>query len=326
VAVKPRRPRLGTLVLALLAASVVGAAVADSIGKSVFGKHAQTTQPPPAAQVALGDRSMLATMLRRGGADGVLYFVDGACRLHALRLPTLTATAAPRGLACRALVSPASAPPGWSLWPRDTPLAARCERQRVVVSATAGPALPMIGGCAPAWRPDGSMTYVRRGAIVQFPRVGRAQVLRSRNQLSDALARFPPLRGTSNWRVTSIAWLASTRFAVLAHSSARRVIAVFAGRKIVGLRQRVPSGLSELRASPRGHFLVLRGRGRAVVFSTRTRGLPHVPGFARAAAVAWSSDERWHALARAGEIVVVGPRAQLTLHVRARDVAWTREL
>jgi hypothetical protein len=184
----------------------------------------------------------------------------------------------------------------------------------------------MIGGCAPAWRPDGSMTYVRRGAIVQFPRVGRAQVLRSRNQLSAALARFRALRGTSDWRVTSIAWLASTRFAVLAHSNARRVVAVFAGRKIVGLRQRVPTGLGELRASPHGDFLVLRGHGRAVVYSTRKRGLPRVPGFASAAAVAWSSDERWHALARAGEIVVVGPRAQLTLHVRARDVAWTREL
>ena len=184
----------------------------------------------------------------------------------------------------------------------------------------------MIGGCAPAWRPDGSMTYVRRGAIVQFPRVGRAQVLRSRNQLSDALARFHALRGPSGWRVTSIAWLASTRFAVLAHSGTRRVIAVFAGRKIVGLRQRVPAGLSELRASPRGDLLVLRGRGRVVVYSTRMRALPRVPGFANAAAVAWSSDERWHALARAGEIILVGPRAQLMLRVRARDLAWTREL
>lgn len=326
MAVKPPRPRLRSIVLALVAASVVGAAVADSIGKSLFSKHASSTQAPPPAQVTLANRTALAAALQRGGADGVLYYVDGACRLHALRIPSLAATAAPRGLACRALVSPASAPPGWSLWPRDTPLAARCERQRVVVSATAGPALPMIGGCAPAWRPDGSMTYVRRGAIVQFPRVGRAQVLRSRNQLSDALARFPALRGTAGWRVTSIAWLASTRFAVLAHSGTRRVIAVFAGRKIVGLRQHVPSGLSELRASPRGDLLALRARERVVVYSTRERALPRVPGFARAAAVAWSSDERWHALARAGKIVLVGPGAQLTLRLRARDLAWTREL
>src|SRR5207244_6505778 len=50
------------------------------------------------------------------------------------------------------------------------------EHRRVIVSAAAGPSLPMIGGCAPAWRPDGSMTYIRRGAIVQFPRTGRVQV------------------------------------------------------------------------------------------------------------------------------------------------------
>lgn len=326
MAVKARRPPLGTVVLALLAASVVGAAVADSIGKSVSTEHARSTQAPPPAHVALPNRSALASALRRGGAGGVLYFVDDTCRLHAIHVPALTATAAPRGVACRALVSPATAPPGWSLWPRDTPLAARCERQRVVVSATAGPALPMIGGCAPAWRPDGSITYVRRGAIVQFPRVGRAQVLRSRNQLSAALARFPSLRGTSGWRVTSIAWLASTRFAVLARSKTRSAIALFAGRQIVGLRQRLPAGLSELRASPLGDFLVLRGRGRIVVYSTRSQALPRSAGFAKAVAVAWSSDERWHALARAGGIVLVGPGARLTLRVRARDLAWTREL
>jgi len=169
-----RRPRFTTAALALLATAVVGAAVVDSLGKSKERSHVKTDEVRLARGVHLSDRDALASRLRAGSAGGVLYFVDPACRLHALRLPSLAVAPAPRDGGCHALVSPASAPPGWSLWARNTPLAARCdEHQRVIVSAAAGPALPMIGGCAPAWRPDGSMTYIRRGAIVQFPRTGR---------------------------------------------------------------------------------------------------------------------------------------------------------
>src|SRR5204862_8175638 len=157
------RPRLGTIALGLLAIGVVGAAVVDSLGKSVFKErsHARAHEVPSLRDVHVSDRAVLSGRLRADEATGVLYFVDSACRLHALRLPSLAATPAPRDGGCRALVSPASAPPGWSLWPRHTPLAARCdEHRRVIVTAAAGPSLPMIGGCAPAWRPDGSMTYI----------------------------------------------------------------------------------------------------------------------------------------------------------------------
>src|SRR3954465_13651593 len=172
-----RGQKLGTVALLLLAIAVVGAAVADSIGKSL--SHDRSSEQEQTVTVVRGvafpHRAQLAASLRRSKVEGVLYFVDRSCLLHGLRLPGLTTAPAPRGGGCRALVSPASAPPGWSLWPTRTPLVARCEHRRVICRATAPVRSPMIGGCAPAWRADGSMTYIRRGATVRCPRTAAAQ-------------------------------------------------------------------------------------------------------------------------------------------------------
>jgi hypothetical protein len=324
-----RRPRLVTIALALLAIGVVGAAVVDTLGKSVFNQKspAKAHKVPPVSDELLRDRDAIAGRLRTDSASGVLYFVDAACRLHALRLPSLAATPAPRDGGCRALVSPASAPPGWSLWPRNTPLAARCdEHRRVIVSAAAGPSLPMIGGCAPAWRPDGSMTYVRRGAIVQFPRTGRAKVLRSRSQLAGALERLPALRGMGGWRAIRVAWLSPARFAVLASNGSRTVLAVFSGRRIVALKARVPSRVTELRGSPRGSYVVLGTAGGVRVYDARRRDLPRVRRFGLLVSVAWSSDESWRAVAQEEKVLLVGPHVSVVLPLRALDLAWTRDV
>jgi len=316
--------------MALLAITVVGAAVVDSLDKSVFKEQSPTKPRGEVLRLRdmhLRDRDYLAGLLRAGEANGVLYFVDSACRLHALRLPSLAATAAPRGGGCRALVSPASAPPGWSLWPRNTRLAARCdEHRRVIVSATAGPSLPMIGGCSPAWRPDGSMTYIRRGAIVQFPRTGRAQVLRSKTQLAGALESLPPLRGTSGWRATRVAWLSPARFAVIASNGSRTVLAVFSGRRIVAFKPRVPRRVVELRGSPRGNYVVLGTASGVRVYDARRRRLPRVRRFGLLVSVAWSADERWLAVAQEQKVLLVGPHRNVVLPLRALDLAWTREL
>ena len=324
-----RRPRWGTTALALLAIGVVGAAVVDTVGKSVSKQqpHAKAQEVPPVSDALLSDRDAIAGRLQTDKASGVLYFVDSACRLHALRLPSLAATPAPRDGGCRALVSPASPPPGWSLWPRNTPLAARCDEQRrVIVSGAAGPSLPMIGGCAPAWRPDGSMTYIRRGAIVQFPRTGRAQVLRSRSQLAGALEGLPALRRVSGLQAIRVAWLSPARFAVLASNGSRTVVAVFSGRRIVALRVRVPSRVTELRGSPRGSYLVLGTAGGVRVYDARRRDLPRVRRFGRLVSVAWSSDESWRAVAQEQKVLLVGPHVSVVLPLRALDLAWTRDL
>lgn len=322
------RPRPGTVALALLAAAVVGAASFDSIRKALQ-RDSPAQRPAPAVVhgVALGDRALLTAQLQIDGVDGVLYFVDKECRLHAVRLPSLAAAPAPRDAGCRALVSPSSAPPGWSLWPSDTPLAAHCANRRVIVSATAGPSLPMIGGCSPAWRPDGSMTYLRRGAIVQFPRVGRAQVLRSRNQLAAALERLPALRGSSGWRVSRVAWLGSTRFAVLASNRLRTVAAVFSGRRIVAFRAHLPGGATDLRASPHGRYVVVRSAHGIDLYDPHQAKFPRVRSLGRAVSVAWSSDERWLAVANRAKITLAGPRNhRVVLPLQALDLAWTREL
>jgi hypothetical protein len=313
----------------LLAIGVVGAAVADSLGKSVFKERSRAGayEVPSVRDVHLSDRAALSGKLRTDRATGVLYFVDSACRLHALRLPSLAATRAPRDGGCHALVSPASAPPGWSLWPRHTALAARCdEHRRVIVSAATGPSLPMIGGCAPAWRPDGSMTYIRRGAIVQFPRTGRAQVLRSRSQLAGALEHFPALRGERGWRARRVAWLSPARFAVLASSRSQTVLVVFSGRRIVGLKARVPSGVTELRGSPLGSYVVLGTPSGVRVYDARRRDLPRDRRFGVFVSVAWSSDERWSAEAEEQKVLLVGPHTSVALPLHALDLAWTRDL
>jgi hypothetical protein len=324
-----RRPSPRALLLGAAVVGVVGAAVVDSVRHG--SSRTRPTQSVPARTAApvggllVPQRQQLVGRLRRAGLQGVLYFVDQRCELEAVRLPSLAAAPAPRGGGCRAVVSPASAPPGWSLWPRDTPLAASCDGTRVVVTASAGPALPMIGGCAPAWRSDGSMTYVRRGAIVQFPRTGRAQVLRPRAQLAGMLARATGVPHSKPFRVRTIAWLGPTRCAVVAIAGSRTALAVLAGRQVAALRLDVPRAAREVRASPRGTFLVLRTKAGVVVYDARRPTLPQAQRL-RGDAVTWSPDERWLAIARNAAIVLTRRRTRIILPIAARDLAWTRAL
>lgn len=313
-----RRDRLATAALVVVAVLVGGAALADSVKKWTHDSHAQPAQHVGVRNVLLPERAALAARLRAAGLNGILYSVDRGCRLHALRLPSLVASAVPRNGGCRALISPAPAPPGWSLWPRDTPLAARCERRRVIVSPSVGPALPMIGGCAPAWRPDGAISYIRHGSIVQFPRTGRAEVVRSREQLARGLQRG---LGPGAWRVGSVAWLDPTRFAVVASAGSRSALVVFSGLRITSVISKIPAMVTELRASPRGRHVVLRTARGLYLYDVLRKRLRRLRGID---AIAWSSDEEWVATGNSERVVFRRGPTRIVLPLGVVDLGWTR--
>ena len=151
-------------------------------------------------------------------------------------------------------------------------------------------------------------------------------MLRSRSQLADALEGLPALRGLSGWRASRVAWLSPARFAVIASTGRHTVLAVFSGRRIVALRPRVPAGVVQLRGSPRGSYVVLGIANGVRVYDARRRHLPRVRRFGLLVSVAWSTDERWSAVAQRQKVLLVGPRRTVVLPLRALDLAWTRDL
>src|SRR5947207_1057719 len=100
----------------------------------------------------------------------------------------------------------------------------------------------------------------------------------------------------------------------------RTVLAVFSGRRIVALKSRVPSHVIELRGSPRGNYVVLGTATGVRVFDARRRDLPRVRRFGLLVSVAWSTDERWLALAQEQKVLLVGPHRSVVLPLHALDL------
>jgi hypothetical protein len=123
-----------------------------------------------------------------------------------------------------------------------------------------------------------------------------------------------------------VAWLSPARFAVLVSNGSRTVLAVFSGRRIVALKARVPSRVTELRGSPRGSYVVLGTASGVRVYDARRQDLPRVRRFGLLVSVAWSSDESWRAVAQEEKVLLVGPRVSVVLPLRALDLAWTRDV
>jgi hypothetical protein len=236
-------------------------------------------------------------------------------------------------------------------WDRRGRLIARC-RGSVVDFVEDEGSRPhgSFDGCAPAWRPGGSLRYVgeeavqevpgtltlaRDGEIVQVTGCGVHDlppcelVLLSRSDLLRAARRHPNVAAAAepSVTVTDAVWLSRSRVALLlAATSAfgpppEQVVAIFEGRRLVATRARFDHRITELEAR---RLLVIAQPGDVIGADGTT---VHLPPFTEVRAVASSPDERWVAVASRGAVHLVrvasGPGVRIVdLPLRAQDLAW----
>ena len=271
-----------------------------------------------------------------GELTGTLYFTNESCELQAIELPGRTPTEAPGWDECRFVLSPdgrrvAGAGAGWD--PRSDPLIGRLfqsEDGRIQVATNRGPEEEPFAGRAPAWKPDGTLTYFGNRAVRTWP---EGDVLLSQDDLARAVRAHPDVPDTGHVRPVSVrelAWLDGEHAVVIldgviSAGPRQSLLAVFDGRRLSAMSGGDESRLADLRVSPQGGFIAVRSDDDLLLLNADGGVLP-TPALAGYRALAWSPDEQWLAVASAGGVSLFepgdsGPPA-LELDLDANDLAW----
>jgi hypothetical protein len=265
---------------------------------------------------------------------GVLYYTDENCELQAVELPEQTPADAPNWDECRFVLSPdgdrvAGAGSGWD--PHTDPRRGRLfesEDGFIQISTNGGPEGEPFRGTAPAWRPDGTLTYFAGGAIREWPS-GRV-VISQRRLLAAAMTHINAPADPSvirRLRAQQAAWLDQEQAVVVIHAS------VQAGADLdlaaVFQRERRPLGLStfapitDLWTSPRGQFWAIAENGLQLV--GRNGDVLPLPNLVEPSAVTWSPDESRMAVATRASVFVFPTgetRPVGRLPIVANDLDW----
>jgi hypothetical protein len=157
---------------------------------------------------------------------------------------------------------------------------------------------------------------------------GAIQVVLSREELSRAVRSGwdAPWPAPAGLRAVQAVALDDERYVVIADSPANRVAAVIADDRAVFVHSR--SSASLVRPSPAGRYYALLEPGRFVLPFTRDgRTVEPPPGLPDAAAIAWSPDDRWTALATERSVYVFPTERPQELVIRipltVRDLDWS---
>jgi hypothetical protein len=315
----------------LRSALVVGAVALVAVAAAVDGIRGDDRRPEP-------------RNLRNDGVDpasttesvsGTLVYLDRRCRLHRIALPSGADSNAPRSVKCGLTLDPAGRLVRYGeTWHPGGALLARCTDGYVTVRTPGGGAILRRRGCSPAWKPDGSLTYIVNGSLRLSSRLRDRRLLLSPLDVSRAVGQATTTIGPA--RLRDVAWLDDRRFAALLTTSkppgpeALDLVLVFEGRRPVPGATFLAPRLSDLAASPRGRHLVVRtGRGpREAITLLDEDGNPSNLSFVNAHAIAWSPDERWAVVATKRSILLfraTGPSLRLRrLAIVATDIAWVR--
>jgi hypothetical protein len=301
------------LVVAALAAVAFLAAM-DTLRQDAETPSASTEASATAStrQVRTSDRGASTPF------SGLLVYADRRCRVFAIGLTALEPHVPSGTRSCRFRFAPGNR---LSFGPEiPSPrgaVSARCVHGAVKLLSRRA-VLGRVSGCAPAWKPDGTLTVVDDGEAVAFT----SDCLRIRDRCGQIVSLGGRLGKAP---LVAVTWLSNTDAAtILEPAAARNVVAIFEGGRLEA-RSRSFRRLSALRASPTGRYVAARSTGPAgvVVFD---RGLRSWSFLGHARAIAWSPDESFAAVATPAGIKIAGADALETqlfgLGFRAIDVAW----
>ena len=310
---------------------MIGAVALVAVAAAVDGIRGGEREPEPRSSGA--DAVDVASTAE--SVSGTLVYLDRHCRLHRIAFPSGADADAPRQVSCGLTLDPTGRlAQDDETWQPGGALSARCIDGHVVVRASGGEPILRRRGCSPAWKPDGSLTYVVDGSLRLSSRLRDRRLLLSARDVSRAVG---PARATIGpTRLREVAWLDDRRFAALLTTNkppgpeGLDLLVVFDARRPVRGATFLAPRLSGLVASPRGGHLVVRtGRGprEALTFFDRS-GAPSNLSFVNAHAIAWSPDERWAVAATRRSILLfrtTGPYLRVRrFAIVATDVAWVR--
>jgi hypothetical protein len=325
---------------------VVGAVAAVGIAAAV---DALPTDFPPSDPSKPAATTVVERPRRPPGtfdARGVLFYTDDRCRLGAVRLPGIEPVEVPDWDECEFSLSPdgeSIVGPG-IVWQSQGDLRAAGISGLVYVVGEAGVEF-RLPGIAPTFRPDGALTFVRNGAVLQatgrcsasVPDPTCERVLLTRRELVGPLG-LPPERAEAAV-VTAIAWLTPTRLvaAVAFGGLADEVVAVYEGDALIRAISGFGGRVVELAVSPRRTyaaarlqdptgFVLLDARAVPFILEEVQRDFSGRPPFTGGRALAWSPDDEWTAIARRNSVVFfrMGPESPdvVKIDLSAQDLTW----
>ena len=329
--------RGGTGLVVLVVAAIALAAGIDALRGGGSETIGESEPPPPTTTTTNGDAPVEPALA--GELGGTLYYTDESCELEAVALLRQSEADAPNWDECEFVLSPngrrvSGAGTGWD--PYSDPLIGRIFQSRdgtIQVSTNSGPQGEPFAGTAPAWRPDGTLTYFADGAVRTWP---SGDVLLSQRELLAAVRdegvpfRTPPVVGLS---VREAAWLDGERLALIASTRIRPdlgagqdMLVVYEGDRLATWRLFEQEDVSDLQASPGGNYLAARYGSDQLVILDRFGSDVTTPPLAGYRAIAWSPDDRWSAVATDEGVLVFRPGEDgppdLELDLDTRDLDW----
>jgi hypothetical protein len=259
----------------------------------------------------------LRRWLKRAGVGGDLFFSDASCQVRVLKLPDVRWADERRVEGpCRFSVGEDGRihNEGMAVQPEGD-LVAGCDGHNVDVFTSDGRFLVHRDrACAPAWRPDGALSYIDAGELRVSPRLRGERVVLSSEEVTAALGPKATLE--------EVAWIDNRRFAAAVRQERIATLAVFDGRRLVH-----PPGFSALRIE---HLRVGRGLIAAL---TSGPGAPSVTFFDLSGGRTFALGGHAFSWSPGGRIVAVAGRERIyfveaatgefrVLQVQAVDIEW----